>query len=351
MLWITIAKIDPSGYIDGVFKKRKIIIEEMQKLHKLFKNGDVGYNIFMCHLAERIKSEQGYPAVSGTELHPFFESSLLLPQLIYLAEHAMNPQIKFNGLDTVILYSCHSAYLREFETGKLVVDCDSGEISSVGSNMNGGQITITKKTKLSEEIYNRHIGYEMSGGKLILEKDLKDVEIGHNMTNGDIIVNGDLSDYLEIGFGMDGGNITVNGNVNQGERSNYGTGAYMKGGTININGAFSGYKGLGEYMVGGRINVKKYADGDISVGYYMKGNSSINIGSDCKVERIGYDMESGEIRIGGNASGDLGCYMEKGLIDIKGNWNGAMLGFKKKGGNIYIRGTKITWLERFKHNM
>jgi len=338
-------------------KKFTFTIDDMQKFHNACKNDDVLYNIFMCSMAERIKLQQSYPAVSRTELHPFFESGLLLPQLIYLAKTSSNAKIRFKDLDTVILYSCRSAYLSEFETGKLIVDCDSGEISGIGSKMKGGQIIITKKTKLSElfeKNFGMNIGYEMIDGEIIIEKDLIDVEIGRGMINGNIIINGNLSDYLEIGYGMKGGDITINGNVDQGERSIYGTGACIKGGTINITGSFSGHGYLGKDMEGGRINVKKYVDGNISVGQIIKGNSFIQIDSDCRVNSIGYSMEGGEIRIKGNARRDteIGRHMKNGRIKIGENAT-QMLDYEKdvgkfmEGGKINIRGN----VERAGDNM
>ena len=343
------------SYMRERIKKKNYTITDMIESNKTINDNSIEYNMIMCLLAEKIKSNHGDPSVFETELYPFFESKTLLPHLIYLFKHSHGAKIKVKDLDTIILNSCNWIYLREFEIGNLIVDCDSGEIQSIGSEMKGGKIIVTEKIRLSKLSYDNKLGHEMNGGELIYNGNLADFEIGTAMKKGEITINGNVDGRSDIGNYMGGGRILISGNISLSEQNIYGIGHEMEGGSIDIKGSVSSetyvITDLGDKMSGGIIHVKNGVYGQIAVGDYMTGNSNIEIDSDCKAAKIGYNMEGGTIKIRGSASGDLGCYMENGLIDIKGNWDGAMLGFKKKGGNIYIRGRRITWLERFKHNM
>ncbi len=104
-----------------------------------------------------------------------------------------------------------------------------------------------------------NIGYEMSGGSIVLQGNARDV--GHFLKGGNIIVNGNVE---HIGHHRTNGYIEINGNVDQVSSGNLADKSkvvingnckriteFLNGGEIHINGSL------------GEINDKSYSGGQV----------------------------------------------------------------------------------------
>ena len=265
----------------------------------------------MCAIGSSLRLREK-PQTDGTELHLFFESKSVLPQLFYISEHSGKAQVKFEGLDTVILTGCEWASLSEYDGGKLVVDCD-GPFMSIGSRMKSGTLKITQRVK------HQDIGWEMQGGTITYDGDFADESIGERMKGGTILIKGDVRGKSDVGREMESGDIVIEGNYNNNESCIWGLGYGMKGGIIKVNGNFSGYGSLGCYMSGGIVKVNGDVNGKIDVGTHNKDGSKVDIKGDCIVHQIGCLMEGGTIKIGGNAGANIASHMERGEVYIGKN--------------------------------
>jgi len=318
--------------------------EQVEKFPHEYQKESIHYLGFIVALAEHLKERQGYSAIRGTELHPFFESKLLLPQIIYMESHSAKAKLKFKNMDTVILYECEWGSLSDFDAGNLIIDCEAKGITSVGNKMRSGKIVVTNKTKLSGRLQD--LGYKMEGGQITYNGDLSDAYIGEEMLWGTIIINGTVRGDSHIGNNMKNGEIILKGNYEGKQYNNLcGIGYGMQNGKIIIEGAFTGNGHLGWYMSGGTIEVLKGINGEeICVGDCMSGNSYIKIHSHCKGYRVGNLMTAGKIEISGDAGVSIGSSMKGGAIEIGGNvyqirgQTHYSLGSDMEGGEIRVVG-------------
>jgi len=74
--------------------------------------------------------------------------------------------------------------------------------------------------------------------------------------------------------------------------------------------------------------------------FKVKGNDAATIrftGTDARCDKIGADLDDGEIVVDGDAGAYLGAGMKRGRIEVKGD-AGALAGASMKGGSIVIAG-------------
>jgi formylmethanofuran dehydrogenase subunit C len=309
----------------SVLEKIPYSLEEAEGFFDVYKSDSLEFTIFMCAVGNALKPRMHHQTTE-TELHPYVESEFLMPQLLYLAEHAQNAKVGFQGLDAVVLTECSWASLSEFRTGKLVVDCElPGVYPSVGTYNKGGQMVLTQKVKPES------IGHGMRGGTITYEGDLEKCDrVGQEMSGGTIIINGNVKGAVSVGDRMSGtGNIVIKKNYYGESRPGYiggqvggGLDSYMRGGNITIEGDYMGNGGLGAFLKGGTINVYGNVRGNITIGMQCKSGASIVLHKDCLIDgngSIGNGLDGGSISVLRDCGGQIGSHMESGEINISGD--------------------------------
>ena len=166
----------------------------------------------------------------------------------------------------------------------VVVDARGRDLRSVSTELKGA---VAKGPVLVQEA--AHLHGLMAGFK-----------------SGDVTIGGDSGDYL--GVLNDGATIWVEGSAGRYLADN------MTRGTVIVEGD-SNY-GVGAYCYGGTIMVKRNA-GDFAA--VMNKGATIIIGGDVGDEVATY-MLAGDLVIVGNAGKNLGNYLIRGNIYVRGQW-------------------------------
>jgi len=149
----------------------------------------------------------------------------------------------------------------------------------------------------------RRVGYEMSGGSILIEGDAG-MYLGERMRGGSIIAAGNAESWL--GTKMRDGLIEVKGNAGDS------IGGSVRGGTRG--------------MRGGTIVV--HGDCGTEAGAWMRGGM-IRIKGNCGIY-AGIHMKNGTILVEGDATGRIGAQMTGGKIITLGNAGNVLPSFQSE---------------------
>ena len=171
-------------------------------------------------------------------------------------------------------------------------------LGDTGSTPNDCTIRVIGKVRAV-----RRIGYEMSGGSILIEGDAG-MYLGERMRGGSIIAAGNAESWL--GTKMRDGLIEVKGNAGDS------IGGSVRGGTRG--------------MRGGTIVV--HGDCGTEAGAWMRGGM-IRIKGNCGIY-AGIHMKNGTILVEGDATGRIGAQMTGGKIITLGNAGNVLPSFQSE---------------------